>query len=265
MARGTRLFAAFVAFAATVVFSSIGAESVAQPAPAAATRDAALRALAARLNLPLLDEAVGIFSTQVRRSLPALFVASVGQQANLGPRWKRGDPTFDDAVGRIDAALGAEEALGGPLVKLQRSDLLYAVNVPWTRDDIAFVDATLDTPIGHEAERALDARATLQTIATLKRRIAVGVDGRGLAAAFADLDARAQAQFGDAMLTLLALRGTDPQRAARLQRLVESVTLAPSDAIGQRMVDRLSQRLLDAAATHLPEVLAAIAGFRTGP
>jgi hypothetical protein len=224
-----------------------------------------LRALATRLHLPLVDEAVAIFSTQLRRTLPAYFVNSVGQGANLGPQWRRGNPYFDSAVQQVDAALAAEETRGGPLLKLERSDLLYAVNIPWTRDEIAFVDETLATDLGHEAERALAAKAAQQTIATLKRRIAAGPAGQGIAAAFADLDARAQAQFGDASLMLIALKGTDPQRAQRLQRLIESVTIAPSDAIGQRVVDRVSQRLLDAAAAQLPAVIATIANFRTRP
>jgi hypothetical protein len=77
---------------------------------------------------------------------------------------------------------------------------------------------------------------------------------------FGDLDGRAQSQFADASLTLLAMKGADPPRAQRLQRLVESVTVAPSDAIGQRIVDRLSQRLLDAAAGQLSTVLGLIGG-----
>jgi hypothetical protein len=221
-------------------------------------RDAALRTLAARLDLPLIDEAVAIFSKQLRRTLPTTFVDGIGDNLGLGPQWRPGNPDFDSALRQIDAALGAEEARGGPLLKLDRGDLLYAVNIPWTLDDIAFVSATLDTDLGHEAQRALDAKAAQQTIATLRRRVAVGPGGQDIKAAFADLDARAQAQFGDAMLMLLAMRGTDPVRTQRLQRLVEAVTIAPSDAIGQRVVDRLSQRLLDAAAAQLPGLLGSI-------
>ena len=226
--------------------------------PQASPRDAALRALAARLNLPLVDEAVAIFSRQLRRTLPAYFVDGIGDNLGLGPQWHAGNPDFDRALRQVDAALGAEEARGGPLLKLDRSDLLYAVNVPWTVDDIAFVSATLNTDLGHEAERAIDAKAAQQTIATLKRRVAIGPNGQGIAAAFADLDARALAQFGDASLMLLAMRGTDPLRTQRLQRLVEAVTIAPSDAIGQRVIDRLSQRLLDAATRLLPDLLGGI-------
>ena len=51
------------------------------------------------------------------------------------------------------------------------------------------------------------------------------------------------------------MKGADPVRAQRLQRLVEGVTLAPSDAIGARIVDRLSRRLLDAAAAQLPNIV----------
>ena len=241
------------------------APALAQPAASsdAAPRDAALRALAARLHLPLVEESVAIFSTQLRRTLPAYFVDSVGQQAGLGPQWRRGNGTFDEALRRVDAALAAEEARGGPLLRLEHDDLLYAVNIPWTRDDIAFVDRTLDTELGREAERALDAKAARQTIATLKRRVAAGPAGAGVAAAFADLDARAQAQFGDASLMLLALKGADPARAQRLQRLVEVVTVAPSDAIGARVVDRLSQRLLNAAAAQLPQLFGNFADFRS--
>jgi hypothetical protein len=262
-----RLFALMLAVGSGEgAMAQVAGPSGSSPAASnAAARDSALRALATRLHLPLVDEAVAIFSTQLRRTLPAYFVNSVGQGANLGPQWRRGNPYFDSAVQQVDAALAAEETRGGPLLKLERSDLLYAVNIPWTRDEIAFVDETLATDLGHEAERALDAKAALQTIATLKRRIAAGPDGQGIAAAFADLDARAQAQFGDASLMLIALKGTDPQRAQRLQRLIESVTIAPSDAIGQRVVDRVSQRLLDAAAAQLPAVIATIANFRTRP
>lgn len=228
-------------------------------------RDAALSAVAGRLNLPLVDETVAIFSKQLRRTLPSYFVDVIGRNAGFGTRWRPGDPAFDQTLQQIDRALGNEEARGGPLVGLERGDLLSAVDVPWSLDDIAFVDSTLDTDVGHEAERALDAKAAQQTIATLKRRIAAGPGGRGLAAAFADLDARAQGQFGDASLMLLAMKGVDPDRVQRLQRLMAVVTIAPSDAVGQRIVDRLSQRLLDAAMAQLPELLGSIGRFRVGP
>lgn len=227
-------------------------------APASSARDAALRALARRLDLPLVDEALDLFSTQLRRTLPTYFVASVGRNANLGPQWRRGDPTFDEAVRRVDAALAAEEARGGPLLKLDRDDLLSAVDVPWSMDDIAFVGQTLDTPLGREAERAIDAKGAEQAIATLRRRVQPGPERDRMLQAFADLAARAQSQFADASLTLLAMKGADPARAQRLQRLVEGVTVAPSDAIGQRVVDRLSQRLLDAATGQLSSILGGV-------
>jgi hypothetical protein len=251
--------------AATLILASLGGGHAAlAQSMRPASRDAALRALAARLHLPLVDEAVAIFSRQLRRTLPGDFVGAVGRNIDLGPQWRRGNPYFDEAVRQVDGALAAEEARGGPLVKLERDDLLYAVDVPWSDADIAFVDQTLDTPLGAEAERAIDAKAAQQTIATLKRRIATGTTAPGIAESFADLDARAQSQFADAFLTLLALKATDARRAQRLQRLIEAVTLAPSDAIGERVAQRLSQRLFDAAAAQLPNVLGAIAGFRVG-
>ena len=242
----------------------IAGRAPAQSGTTTTPRDTALRALASRLDLPLVDESIRIFSTQLRKTLPAYFVDNVGRQLALGPRWRRGDPWFDQTLRTIDAALLADEARGGPLLKLERSDLLLAVDMPWTVDDIAFVGETLPTDLGREAERALDAQAARQVIATLKRRVAAEVDAATIASAFADLDARAQAQFGDASLMLLALRGTDPRRAQRLQRLVEAVTIAPSDAIGQRIVDRLSRRLLEAATAQWPNLIGLVAGFRLG-
>ena len=230
---------------------------------AAAARDAALRALANRLALPLVEETVAIFSKQLRRTLPAYFVDAIGENANLGPQWKRGNPWFDEALRQVDAALAAEEARGGPLLKLEHSDLLYAVNVPWTRADIAFIDDTIDTELGRQAQRAIDAKAALQATHTLRRRVAAGPAGAGLAQAFADLDARATAQFGDASLMILPMRVTDPARTQRLERLIGSVTTAPSDALGERLTERLSQRLLDAAAAQLPNLLSSMARFRT--
>jgi hypothetical protein len=255
MPRRRRILVASVLVAACGCLPSAHAQT--QPS----AREAALRTLAARLDLPLIDQAVAIFSKQLRRTLPITFVDGIGDNLGLGPQWRPGNPDFDNALRQVDAALGAEEARGGPLLKLDRGDLLYAVNIPWTLDDIAFVSATLDTDLGHEAERALDAKAAQQTIATLKRRVAPGAGGQDIRAAFADLDTRAQAQFGDASLMLLAMRASDPMRVQRLQRLVEAVTIAPSDAIGQRVVDRLSQRLLDAAMAQLPRLLG---GMRIG-
>ncbi len=72
-------------------------------------------------------------------------------------------------------------------------------------------------------------------------------------------------QFGDASLMLLPLRATDPQRTKRLQRLLESVTTAPSDAIGERLTERLGARLLEAAAAQLPNLIANLANFRRDP
>ena len=234
------------------------------PATNPGARDAALRALAGRLDLPLVEEAVAIFSKQLRRTLPPYFVDAIGQQGDLGPQWKRGNPWFDETLRQVDAALGQDEARNGPLIRLQKSDLLYAVNIPWTQDDIAFVDRTRDTELGRQAQRAIDARAAQQTIHTLRRRIAIGSGGAGVAEAFAELDARANAQFGDASLMLLPLRATDPDRTKRLQRLLESVTTAPSDAIGERLTERLGARLMDAAAAQLPDLLVNLANFRGG-
>ena len=253
-------FRSVVARVALAIACAVPVVAVAQttrpsPTPTTTARDAALQALAARLRLPLVDEAVTIFSTQLRRTLPAYVVDAAGQNMDLGPQWQRGNPSYDEAVRRVDAALADEEARGGPLLKLERSDLLAAVNVPWTPDDIAFVDATHDTDLGREAERALDAQAARQTIATLRRRVTLGAPGEAIRRAFADLDAKAAAQYADASLTLLAMKGADPQRAARLQRLVQAVTLAPSDAIGARVVDRLSQRLIAAAFALLPNIV----------
>ena len=238
------------------------------------SRDAALRALANKLDLPLVEETVASFSQQLRRTLPAIFVDAVGQGASLGVQWKRGNPSFDQALRQVDGALAAEEARGGPLLRLDRGDLLDAVNVPWTRDDIAFLIETSDTELGRQAQRAIDAKAASQMTRTLARRVRpyagsqpdMQSNAKAITAAFDDLDARAQAQYGDASLMLLALKGADPQRAKRLQTLVEAVDIAPSDVLGKRLADRLSQRLLDAAAAQLPNLIAIVAGFRSsGP
>ncbi len=254
---GLRSRVARIAFAIVCAMPVVAVEqSAAQTiAPTTTARDAALQALAARLRLPLVDEAITIFATQLRRTLPAYVVDAAGQNMNFGPQWQRGNPSYDEAVRRVDAALADEEARGGPLLKLARGDLLLAVNVPWSRDDIAFVDATLDTDLGREAERALDAQAARQTVATLRRRVTPGAPGETIRRAFVALDAKASAQYADAALQLLAAKGADPVRAARLQRLVEAVKLAPSDAIGARVVERLSQRVLDAAFAELPNIV----------
>jgi hypothetical protein len=259
---------ALSALSAVTLFGALPATTRAQTAPPpridpeVAARDAALRGLAARLHLPLVDEAVNVFSRQLRRTLPAYFVASIGRQVNLGSGWRAGNPTFDDATRRVDAALGVEEARNGPLVRLESGDLLYAVNIPWTRDDIAFVNETLDTDLGHEAERAIDAKGAQQTIATLRSRVALGPEGDDVKRGFADVDERAQAQFGDALLMLLAQKAADPTRGQRLQRLIEAVSVVPSNAIGQRIVDRLSARLLNAAMAQVPDILARMATGR---
>jgi hypothetical protein len=261
--RGHAVVAALgIAIASLLAIDAIAQTSTPSKPSDSIARDASLRALANRLDLPLVEEAVAIFSKQLRRTLPAYFVNAVGLGANLGPQWKSGNSYFDDALRQVDLTLGAEEARGGPLLRLERGDLLYAVNVPWTQADIRFLEDTIGTPLGREAQRALDANAAQQTIATLRRRVAIGAGGEGIAQAFDDLDARAQSQRADATLMLLALRGADPVRAQRLQRLVESVTNAPSDALGARLINRLSQRLLDAAAMQAPAVIATIANFK---
>lgn len=230
-----------------------------------ASRDAALRVLANKLDLPLVEETVATFSRQLRRTLPGLFVNAVGEGAGLGARWKRGNAYFDESLRQVDAALAAEEARGGPLLKLDRGDLLDAVNVPWTSDDIAFLNDTAETELGRQAQRAIDAKAALQMTRTLARRVHLYADtqpgAKSITDSFNDLEARAQAQYGDAALMLIALKGADPQRAKRLQTLVEAVDTAPADALGKRLADKLSQRLLDAAAAQLPNLIAIVAGF----
>lgn len=240
---------------ATVVCIALAPAAFVRAADAPPSRDAALRALAVRLDLPLVDEAVATFAVQLRRTIPASAVEAAGRNAGLGGGWARGNPVFDDAVRRLDAALAADEARAGPLVRIERQDLLDAVDLPWTLDDIAFVGGSLPTPIGREAERAIDAKAAQQMIETLKRRVPATGDGKTIRAAFVDIDERANAKFGDAILMLLPLKATDPQRAARLQRLVESVKVAPSDVLGQRLVNRISQRLIEAALAQLPALI----------
>lgn len=232
-----------------------------------AARDAALRVLANKLDLPLVQETVVTFSQQLRRTLPGIFINAVGVGAGLGPRWKRGNPYFDDALRQVDAALAAEEERGGPLLKIDRGDLLYALDVPWTADDVAFLNETAETELGRQAQRAIDAKATLQMTGTLARQLRLNAGpqagARSVMDAFRDLEARARSQYADAALMLLALKGADPQRAERLQALIEAVGSAPADALGKRLADKLSQRLLDAAAAQLPNLIAIFAGFRS--
>ncbi len=191
------------------------------------------------------------------------FVNAVGEGAGLGSRWKRGNAYFDEALRQVDAALSSEEARGGPLLKLDRGDMLDAVNVPWTSDDLAFLIDTTDTELGRQAQRAIDAKAALQMTHTLARRIGSQPGAKSITDSFRDLEVRAQSQYGDAAMMLLALKGADPQRAKRLQTLVEAVETAPVDALGKRLTDKLSQRLLDAAAAQLPNLIAIVAGFRS--
>ncbi len=250
----------------TLASPSIAQTRGASPSPSpppGASRDAALQILANKLDLPLVEEAVATFSQQLRLTLPGYFVNAVGEGAGLGSRWKRGNAYFDEALRQVDAALSSEEARGGPLLKLDRSDLLYAVNVPWTLDDIAFLIDTTDTELGRQAQRAIDAKAALQMTHTLARRIGSQPGAKSITEAFRDLEVRARSQYGDAALMLLALKGADPQRAKRLQTLVEAVDTAPVDALGKRLTDKLSQRLLDAAAAQLPNLIAIVAGFRS--
>jgi len=242
-------------FVATVAGLALVPAALALAADDPTARNAALRALAVRLDLPLVDETVASFAMQLRRTIPVSVVDAAGRNAGLGSGWAKGNPLFDDAVRRLDAALAADEVRAGPLVRIERADLLDAVDLPWTLDDIAFVGDTLPAPLGREAERALDAKAAQQMIATLKRRVPTSGDGLATRATLADIDERANAKFADALLMLLPLKGGDPARAARLQRLVESVRVAPSDALGQRLVDRISRRLLDAALAQVPALL----------
>ena len=223
--------------------------------------------LANKLDLPLVEETVATFSQQLRRTLPGIFINAVGEGAGLGPRWKRGNAYFDEALRQVDAALAAEEARGGPLLKLDRGDLLYAVNVPWTLDDIAFLNETAGTELGRQAQRAIDAKATLQMTSTLARQVRLNAGSqpgaKSVTDAFRDLETHARSQYADAALMLLALKGADPQRAKRLQALIEAVDTAPADALGKRLADKLSQRLLDAAAAQLPNLIAIVAGFKS--
>ncbi len=248
--------------------AGVGAITLAQAAPVArpSARDLALKRLAQRLDLPLVEEAFATFSAQLRRTLPGVFVDSVGQGAVLGPRWRRGNRYFDEALRRVDAGLADEEARGGPLVALDRSELLDALRLPWSEADVAFVLDVQRTPLGREAVRALDAKAATETTKALVARIRAqpgfAAQARETKAAFADLDARAMSQSADASLMLLAFSGSDPARARRLQALVEQADPAASDAVARRLTDRLSQRLLAAAAGQLPDLLALVVAFQ---
>ena len=228
----------------------------------APTRDAMLRTLGGKLELPLVDETVTTFAKRLRGVLPAIFVAALGQGANLGAIWKRGNPWFDRALTQIDGALAAEEQRGGPLLTLAKGDLLTIVDVPWTEDDLRFLIATSNTELGRQAQRAIDAKAVLQLTQTLARRIANQPGAEALAASFGDLELRAQTQLGDAATMLLALKGVDPARAKRLEALLNQISTGPNDAYGKRLTDRLSQRLLEAAAAQVPNLIAIIAGFK---
>lgn len=250
----------FVAIAIALVCNAAAGQTN-RPATTVASspaRDAALLRLANALDLPMLEEAVATFSVQLRKTGPRSFLDAVGRDAGLGSAWKPGQPSYDQAARTLENALAAEEARGGPLLKLERSDLLLAVNLPWTLDDIAFIEETRPTELGKQAERAIDAKATEQLIHTLQRRVPP-VEGAKIREAFGELEGRAQSQYGDAILMLLPLKATDPPRAARLQKLIESVTVAPNDALGQRVVDRLTQRLVSAASAQLPALLEIVA------
>ena len=228
----------------------------------AATREALLQTLGKKLELPLVEEAVSSFAQRLRTVLPSLFVAAIGQGANLGPGWRRGDAWFDSALSQIDGTLAAEESRGGPLLTVARGDLLTVIDVPWSEDDIRFLIATSGTELGRQAQRAIDAKAVLQMTQTLTRRVANQPGAQALTATFADLELRAQTQLGDAATMLLALKGADPARAKRLETLLNQIDAKGSDAYGKRLADKLSQRLLEAASAQVPNLIAIVARFK---
>ena len=228
----------------------------------ATTREALLQALGKKLELPLVEETVSTFAQRLRKVLPPLFVAAIGQGANLGAGWRRGDAYFDSALAQIDGSLAAEENRGGPLLTIARGDLLTVFDVPWTEDDIRFLIATSDTELGRQAQRAIDAKAVLQMTQTLTRRVGKQPGAEGLTATFADLEVRAQTQLGDSATMLLALKGADPERAKRLETLLKQIDAKANDAYGKRLADKLSQRLLEAASAQVPNLIAIVAGFK---
>jgi len=118
------------------------------------------RALVAKLvdkvQTPYSTRAFDVILADLQRNVSSQLIDGFGLGAKLSAEWQRGNPFWERAHARLLAAIKDEEARGGPIFVIRRSDVVASFNLPWSADDLEFVAAAMDTEFGGNYVRFLD-------------------------------------------------------------------------------------------------------------
>lgn len=223
------------------------------------TREAALHALLLKVDLPLSRQVFARMMASMSANAPGTFVDGIGRTGQLGPEWKAGNPQWDRAQALVAARLAREESSGGPVFAVTRLDVERALDLPWTEDDIRFIDQSLSTPLGQTLQRLLDAGIVAGFVESIERDGGVTDDMRG---PFDDALKRSHTQYDDAIGAVDRLSADDPQRAERLRRLLATEDAQAMQQIGAALFRPSVRRFSSLAADVAPQVEQLAAEFR---
>lgn|GEM_PF-1978641 len=223
------------------------------------SRETALRGLLQKVDLPLARQVFARIMASIGDIAPSAFVAGYGRTEQLGDDWKPGNPQWDRAQALVAARLKREEANGGPVFAVTRLDVERVLDVPWTEDDIRFIDHSIPTPLGQALLRLLDAGITAGFVETIARDGGITDETR---ATFNESREKARAQYVEAMTDADRLSAEDPQRAERLRRLLASEDSQAMQEFGAALFRPSIRRFSSLMVDITPQLDALVAEFR---
>lgn len=228
----------------------------------AIAREEALHRLIQRTEMPMSTAVMARLMADLRRVVPAAFVTQAGAAAKLGDRWQPGTPRWDRARLLVDEAIAREESVGGPVFAVTSLDVERALDVPWTEDDIAFLDASLDTPIGRAVLKLLDAAIVSGFATNAARQPGVPAD---TVAAFDGLAAEGRTSFGEALTEVARRTEEDRDRSRRLQELVAVQDASRGRQLGTSLIAPSMRRFSSVASAVAPQVEHLVDEARASP
>jgi len=201
----------------------------------------------------------------LRAELPGLFLAGVGHGAKLGPKWAPGNPHWEIAAVAVREAIQAEELRAGPVLPRDAASFARVVaTLPFTDDDIAFLDKVVETPYGRAFVELLDHIL----VASMAEKL--------IADQHVQSETKQQLQLmrigirdgvGAVVLRLAEAKEKQADDAAALDDVVNRAGMTPEkgEAVGRMFIQPMLQRLagvllVDTAGT----IRAQVNAFRAG-